>query len=125
MENKITSIELLLENAESYAKTNLDLAKLKAIDTSAEVLSSLVSNIVFAVCVSISIILISVGFAILIGERIENLYYGFFFVACFYLVVSSLLYFLGNILIKTPVSNSIIKQMQKNNEKIKSNHFTQ
>ena len=45
MEEKENKIEILFEKAEAYAKTNMDLFRLKTIDKAAEVVSSVATNI--------------------------------------------------------------------------------
>ncbi len=118
MEQKATSIESLFEKAEAYAKTNLDLFKLKAIDKSADVISTILSKLVFFIAVLLIIVSINIGFALWIGELVGKLYYGFFIVAAFYVLVALVLHFAPG-LIKAPVNNSIILKMlnKKKNEK--------
>lgn len=113
MEDKASSIELLFEKAERYAKTNVDLLKLKAIGTSADVVSTLTSKFIVALVVSIVLILVNIGLALWIGEETGKLFYGFFIVASFYVVLALVLHFFREKLIKTPVNDSIITQLMK------------
>ncbi|NEW84722.1 MAG: hypothetical protein GZ094_20465 [Mariniphaga sp.] len=118
MEDKATLIETLFEKAESYAKTNLILFKLKAIDQSADVLSTIVSKIAVIIVVLLIILLSSIGLSLWIGELIGKVYYGFFIVAGFYILVALILHFKHGI-IKSPVNDSIILKMlnEKKDEK--------
>ena len=111
MEEKATLIESLLEKVESYVSTSLELFKLKAVDSLADIVSTLVSNIVIIISVLLCIILGSIGLAFWIGKLIDNIYYGFFIVAGLYLTISLLVYLLRKSLIKNAVSNSIINQI--------------
>lgn len=120
MEQKATLIESLFEKAEAYVKTNLDLFKLKAINKSADVASSIISKLVLFIAVLLIIISLNIGFALWIGELVGKSYYGFFIVAAFYVVVALVLHFIPG-LIKAPVNDSIILKMlnnQKNEKEI-------
>ena len=113
MEDKSTLIESLFEKSEAYAKTNLDLFKLKAIDNTADVVSTVLSKLVFYVVVLVIILSVNTGLALWIGELVGKLSYGFFIVAAFYVLVALLLYFVPG-LIKSPVNNSLILKMLNN-----------
>jgi len=119
MEEKATVIESLFEKAEAYAKTNLDLFRLKAIDKSADVISSIVAKLAIIIVVLLIILLVNIGLALLIGELVGKSYYGFFIVAAFYVLVALILYYNSAVILKAPVNDSIILQMikEKNDEK--------
>ena len=118
MVEKATLIESLFEKSEEYVKTNLDLFKLKAIDTSADVVSTVLSKLVFFIMVLLIVVSMNIGLALWIGELVGKSYYGFFIVAAFYVLVALVLHFVPN-LIKDPVNDSIILKMlnTKKNEK--------
>jgi|GraSoiStandDraft_4_1057263.scaffolds.fasta_scaffold3022427_1 hypothetical protein len=113
MEDRTTSIELLFEKAETYARTNVDLLKLKAIDKSADVLSSLVSRFLIGILVSLIVILMNIGLALWIGDLMGKAYSGFFIVAGLNVIIGLILLKSINRLIKIPVYDSIISQMLK------------
>ncbi|MEO6190585.1 MAG: hypothetical protein ABIO44_09795 [Saprospiraceae bacterium] len=113
MEDKATLIESLFEKAEGYAKTNFDLFKLKAIDKSADVVSTIVAKIAIIIVVLIIVFLLNIGLALWIGELLGKNYYGFFIVAAFYVLVALILNYNRGIILKEPVNNSIILQMIK------------
>lgn len=119
MEEKATVIETLFEKAETYAKTNLDLFRLKAIDKSADVISSIVAKLAIIIVVLLIVLLVNIGLALWIGELVGKSYYGFFIVAAFYVLVALILYYNSGVILKAPVNNSIILQMikEKNDEK--------
>jgi len=108
-----TPIATLFERAEDYTKTSIKLAKLKAIDKSAEIVSSLFSLLVVSMTVVLSIIIISIGFALWIGKLLGDTFYGFFIIGAFYMLVAIFLRIFREQWLKYPVSNSIIKQMMK------------
>ena len=119
MEEKATLIESLFEKAETYAKTNIDLFKLKAIDKSADVISSLVEKLAIIIVVLIIVLLVNIGLALWIGELVGKSYFGFFIVAAFYVLVLLILLFNSGSILKAPINNSIILQMikEKNDKK--------
>ncbi|MEP7197497.1 MAG: hypothetical protein ABI851_13330 [Saprospiraceae bacterium] len=113
MEDNATLIDSLFEKAEGYVKTNFDLFKLKAIDKSADVVSTIVAKLVILIVVFIIVILLNIGLSLWIGELVGKSYYGFFIVATFYVLVAIVLIYKRGIILKSPVNNSIILQMIK------------
>lgn len=115
MENSATTIEKLIEKAEVYSKTTLELCKYNAIYKAADVFSSLAIKIVIAIVVVLFSLMVNIGLALWIGEVLGYSYYGFFVVAAFYLLLALLIYWFRNQWIKNPVSNFIISQSVKKN----------
>lgn len=113
MTDDTTPIATLFERAENYSKTTIKLLKLNAVDKTAEIVSSLFSMLLVAMTVVLSIVIISIGFALWIGKLLGDTYYGFFIIGAFYLLVAILLRVFREKWLKYPVSNSIIKQMMK------------
>lgn len=110
MEEKATIVESLFEKSEAYLNTNLDLFKLKTINTSADVVSTIVSKIVVFIVIFLIILSLNIGAALWIGELLGKVYYGFFIVGGFYILVALVLQFWPNI-IKAPINDSIILKM--------------
>lgn len=92
MENKISYIEPLLDQAEEYGKTTYELAKLKAVDKATDVVSMFISHGTIVMFISIFLLFISLGTALWLGNLLSNLYYGFFCVAAFYGIVGGVLF---------------------------------
>lgn len=113
MTDNATPLATLLERAEDYSKTTLELFKLNAIDKSADVASSLVSRLAIVFTVVLSILIINIGVSLWIGKQLGETYYGFFIIGAFYALVALLLQIFQHQWIKSPVSNSIIKQLLK------------
>jgi hypothetical protein len=110
MENPATEIELLFERAETYGKTTYELSKLKSLETTAAVVTSLVSRLSVVIVISLFILVLTVGIALLVGEAVGKSYYGFFIVAAFYLLAAIVLHFFLQKWIKKPISDLIIIQ---------------
>lgn len=114
MENNHSTIESLVEKAEAFGKTSFELYKLKALDKSSDVVSSLVVKIAVIVVSFLFITVLNIGISLWLGERFGKIYYGFFVVAGFYAVAGLIVFFFRNRWIKKPVSNSIIHDMLGN-----------
>ncbi len=110
MEDKSSLIKDLIQIAEIYAKTNLDLFKLKAISKSADVISTIIVKIIIFIVISLMAVLLNIGLALWIGELLGKLYFGFFILAAFYVLVALLLHYIPN-MIKSPVKNALIVKM--------------
>jgi len=113
MQDQAKMIETLLEDATEYGKTSLEIVKLKAVDKSSEVISSIVFQTILYVLVISFIVFVNLGLAIWIGKLLGQLYMGFFVMAAFYLVAGLIYYFFFQEKIKKQVSEYIIKQMLK------------
>ena len=112
MESKLSLIEPLLERAEQYSKTSFELLKLKSLDKTADVTSNLISRLLFAIVLSIFVVLINIGIAIWLGDILGKNYYGFLIVGSFYGLISMVLFFIHP-MIKARLNNSIITQLLK------------
>lgn len=113
MSNTTNAIETLIEDFESFGKTTLELAKLKAIAKYADTASTLITNLVIIVITSLFIIMLSIALALWIGDFLGKASYGFFCIALFYAFVMLLLYIFKKQWLKTPVSNALISQIQQ------------
>lgn len=114
MEDK-SSFEALLERAEAYAKTNLELVKLKAIDKISDGASSAASKIVAMFFFLMFFLLANVGLALWLGEVLGKSWLGFLAVGGLYGILWALLFFVKHNWLKKMVGNSIIKSMLNDN----------
>lgn len=112
MENNPTSIERLIEKAESYGKTSLELCKATAILKTVDVVSSISAKLIVMIFVVMFTIFINIGLALWIGDYLKKLYYGFFIIGFVYLFFGILFYIFRNSWIKDPLSNSLIVKLQ-------------
>jgi len=113
MENRPSSINDIIEEAEEYGRTSLELLKLKALDISSDFLSSCASQLIGVFILFLFMLMLSIGAAFWAGDLLGKQSYGFFIVSAFYVVVLLLLYlFLGK-QIRRYVSNLIIRQAIK------------
>jgi fatty acid desaturase len=112
MEDNTKLIETLVERAAEYGKTSYELAKLKALDKTSEVVSSVVPGIIVFVFVASFVLFLSFGLAFWLGDILGSVAYGFFAVAALYGVKAIVIYFFMPKL-KKRICNCIIKQVLK------------
>lgn len=111
MDDNPTPIATLLESAEDYGKTNIELFKLKVIAKSADLVSSLLSSLVIFILVAFSFLIFNLGMALWVGKLLGDAYCGFFVVGGFYTLITVPLVMNREKWVKYPISNSLIKQM--------------
>ncbi len=111
--NSQDSIKTLIDKSKDYLETKFELARLKTIDKSADVLSAVVVMVSMIFIASLVIILVSIGLSLLIGSLLGAYHYGFFIMGAFYAVVLLVIYIQRNKWIKTPIANGLINKMLK------------
>lgn len=104
-------VESVYEKAKQYTETSLELYKLNAINTTADVVSSLVSRIVLVTVFSIFTLFVNIAISLLIGKYLNDYYLGFLIVSMFYLAVGLVLYFFNDKFIIIPINNIIIGKL--------------
>ena len=110
METPVSLVETLFEKAEAYSKTTYELSKLKSLETTTIVVTSLMARLSVIIMVSVFVLLLTIGVALLLGDALGKAYYGFFIVGAFYLVAGIILHFFLLKWIKKPFSELIITQ---------------
>jgi hypothetical protein len=111
MEKPTELFESLIEKGEQYGKTTLELVKLKTIDKSSDVASTVISWVIVIAFALLFFTIATIGIALWLGKIMGESYLGFFAVAGFYALVTIFFGIFRNHLIKKPVSNSIVKQL--------------
>lgn len=112
MKNKIL-LEMLWEKTEQYAKTSLELYKLKAIDKTTDVFASLATRIVIFTILAVFFLLLTIGLALYLGDILGKSYYGFFAVAGFYAIIAIILFIIRRPWLEDTFNNYIINQIFK------------
>lgn len=111
MDKLATNIELLFERAQDYTKSSIELLKLNAIDKTADITASLAFRLAFGLIVAMFSLFVNISISLYIGKLIGEYYLGFLIVSGFYLVLAILLFIFRNQLIKTPITNLVIKKL--------------
>jgi hypothetical protein len=111
MEDKATILESLIDSAENYGKSSIELMKLKAVRKISEAVSSFAASMVVIFISVLFILILSIGLSLWIGDYMGKSYWGFFIIAGVYLLLTIIFMAGKKQLVKTPVSNIIIKEM--------------
>jgi Na+/melibiose symporter-like transporter len=110
-EDKIIFMEPLFARAEEFGKTSLELLKLKTLDKTAALVSTLISRGAAVLILSLFTIIVNIGIALWLGDVFGKSYYGFFCVAAFYGIIGLILCLFTHKWVKKSISESIITQM--------------
>jgi len=107
------SIKTLIDKSKDYVETKIELAKLRTIDKSADVLSTVVVMVSMILIAFFFIFFVSVALAMLVGRSLGAYHYGFFIVGGFYAIILLVIYVQRGKWIKTPIANGLINKMLK------------
>jgi hypothetical protein len=110
MESQASLVESLFEKVEAYGKTTVELTKLKALNTTTVVATSLISRLIVFLMIALFVVVLSIGIAFFLGEMLEKPYLGFVIVAIFYLVTGIVLHIYLQQWLKKPISEFVISQ---------------
>ena len=110
MEKARGLLQDLVDKAEIYATSTLEVAKLKAVKTTAEVTGIVISHVVLLVVLSSCLLMLNIGLSIWIGELMGAMHLGFLIVSGFYLLVALAVYFLLQRVIHEPITKYIIRK---------------
>lgn len=109
MKEQENFFEPLLEKAEDYGKTTIELLKLRSIDKTSDIVSTVLPHSVVIIFVSIFLLFLNLGVALWLGEVWGSTYMGFFAVAGFYGVCGIITHFFLHQKIKEAIRNAVIK----------------
>lgn len=107
------SIKTLIDKSKDYLETKIELTRLKTIDKSADVLSTVIVMVSMIFIASLVIVFISIAMALLLGKWLGSGYIGFFIVGGFYALILLIIYVQRDKWIKTPIANGLINKMLK------------
>ena len=113
MEDTSQMLESLIEKAAEYGQTSLRLVKLKALDKTTEIVSTLIPNLVVLLFFLSFLLFLSIGLAFWIGDIFGKFGYGFFALAAFYGFAGIFIRLFLYRWIKKTVGNNIICQLLK------------
>jgi hypothetical protein len=113
MNDNTKLLESLLETASDYGKTSFELIKLKTLEKTTEVVSSLVPHSIVVIFTSIFLLFLNLGLALFIGDLLGKGYLGFLAVSSFYILAALFIHFIMRSRIKKSVGDYFIKQVLK------------
>ena len=111
MEEKFKYFDELVESAETYGKTSIELIKLKTVEKVSDGVSTMVAWAPVIIAIILFFIVLNFGVALWLGSLMGQIYLGFFAVAGFHALVGLILFFVKNKWIKKPLNDSIINHM--------------
>jgi hypothetical protein len=110
METHNEAIQELIERAEIFGKSTVELYKLKAIDKAAETVSSILTRAIIMLVFLLFFVILNIGIALWIGSQMTDTYFGFFILSGFYAVVALILFLMRDKWIKKTLRNNFIIQ---------------
>jgi fatty acid desaturase len=113
MKEKETILDPLLEKAEDFGKTSLELLKLRAIDKASDVVSTVIPNMIVVIFTILFVVFVNLGIAFWLGAIWDSVYLGFFAVAAFYILCGMIIHFFLHDKIKERIRNIVIKLLLK------------
>ncbi|MEA4840867.1 MAG: phage holin family protein [Bacteroidales bacterium] len=113
MNDMIQLFELLWKRAVDYGKTNMELIKLRLLNSVLDLFSSLIPPVILFFIVGFFLLFLSFGLALWLSEILGNVYLGFLIVAIIYGIAAMIVHLFLHKRIKKVVSDYIIKQIFK------------
>jgi hypothetical protein len=113
MEDNPNLLETLLERASEYGKTSIELAKLKTLDKTTDIISSFIPLSVVIILFVSCLLFLNLGLALWLGELLGKTFYGFFMVPAFYGFLGIIIHFFMHKWIKKLVGNYFIIHVLK------------
>ena len=104
----LSLIESVFSQSKDYIDNRLELYKLKLIDKTSSVASSVISGLALFVVFFMFFVVLNIGIALLIGDLVGKSYVGFLILAAFYAIVGLVLFSKRDKIFKTPVTKMII-----------------
>jgi hypothetical protein len=113
MEDNAKVLESLLEKAVEFGKTTYELEKLKALNKSSDIASTLIPHSAVFISISSFMLFVNLGLALWLGEILGRIFFGFFLIAGFYAVLTLIIHFFMHKWLKKLIWNYIIRQLLK------------
>jgi len=109
----VHTLKTLVEKSRDYLETKIELARLKAVDKSSDILSGLIFTIVKFLIILFLALFLSVGLAVYLGALLGEYYYGFLIVGGLFALILLIVYIQRKKWIKDPIVNDLIHKMHK------------
>jgi hypothetical protein len=116
MSKQPNPIDSLISNSQDYVETRLTLFKLKMVDKSSDIASTILSFLPLILVFTIVFILLNIGIALLIGDLVGRASWGFLILTAIYIIIALVLFSQRNKMLKVPFANMLIKKFLNNTE---------
>jgi hypothetical protein len=107
------SIKTLIDKSKDYLETKFELTRLKTIDKSADILSTVVVTVSMLFISFLLILFVSLAVALFLGKILGAYHYGFFIMAGIFAIILLIIYVKREKWIKAPIANTLISKMLK------------
>jgi hypothetical protein len=111
--NTTESIKTLVDQSKDFLETKIELTKLKAIDKSADVVSTAIVMVAIIFLGSLFVIFTSIALALMLGNWLGSAHYGFLIIGAIYGLILLVIFLQKEKWIKTPIANGLINKMLK------------
>jgi Fe2+ transport system protein B len=113
MEDNIREIESLLVKVSDYGKTGCEIIKLKSIDKASDCISSLLTNLIVMIPLSMGLVLLNFSASFWIGECMNDTLCGFLTVAGINGLIALIIYFFMRKWFKRMIYDAVIVHLVK------------
>src|SRR5438874_5380138 len=107
----LTLIESLFGQSTEFALNTIELYKLKLVDKTSGIASSVVTGIALFVVFFIFFVVLNIGIALLIGDLLGKAYLGFLILAVLYAIVGFVIFKGRKKFFKTPIFKMLISKI--------------
>jgi hypothetical protein len=111
--DQTATVKELIDKTVEYAETNIHLMKMKVVNKGSSITSAFLAYLIIAVFVLVLILMLTIGAALWIGNRLGASHYGFFIMAGVYLILILVLYKVRGKWLKMPIANSLLQSLYK------------
>jgi hypothetical protein len=101
----------LLQNFEEYIKTDIELLKLKSVDKSADIVSSVFASVIVIIAIIVFVFILSIGLSFLIGRLMGSLELGFFIMSGVWGIICVSLYLSRKKWLKKPAQDVVVRKI--------------
>jgi len=113
MNDTVELIQSLIGNSTDYAKQRVDLLKLKSVDKTSDLASSIISFIPLVLIFALVFFFLNIGLALLVGDLLGKAYLGFLILTAVYLITGFVLFKQRDKWVKVPIANMLIRKFLK------------
>jgi len=107
----LTLIESLFDQSKEYTAARLELYKLKLVDKTSSIASSVIAGVALFVVFFIFFTVLNIGIALLIGDLVGKSYLGFLILAAVYAIAGLVLFKGRNKFFKEPIIGMLIRKI--------------
>jgi len=107
----LTLIESLFGQSTEFALNKFELYKLKLVDKTSNVASSIITGVVLFVVFFIFFVILNIGIALLIGDLIGKNYLGFLILAVIYAIVGFVIFKSRKKFFKAPILKMLVSKI--------------